>query len=99
MAIPNSKIIHAPNPHIVKMICRRLNPDSRKQLNEIRFDSIALINAIIPNIYYFADIAMKSGCVYAAEISGTCPQHTTTLALFGDVSSIQAAMDAIEKVK
>ncbi len=97
MSIPNAKIIHAPDPHVVDMIRRRLSSDSRKQLEDIRFDSIALINAIVPNIYYFADVAMKSGCVFAADVNGTCPQHTTTLALFGDVASINAAMDAIEK--
>lgn len=97
MALPNLRMINAPDPRVVQMISRRLPPEFRKELAGISFDTIALINAAIPNIYYFADVAMKAGDVYAADISGTCPQHITTLALFGDVSSVTAAVSAIER--
>ena len=29
------------------------------------------------------------------ELSGTCPQTTTTLAVLGETASVRAAMDAI----
>ena len=96
MAVPNSRIIDAPGPFVISMIKRHLPPDARKEIEGVSFDTIALINAIVPTIYFYADIAMKAGGVFASEMSGTCPQHTTTLALFGDVASVKAAMDAIE---
>lgn len=99
MAIPNSRLINAPKKSVVDMIRRHLPPESRKQLDDFSFDCIGLINAIVPNIYYFADIAMKAGPVFASEISGTCPQHTTTLAIFGNIASVKSAMDAIEREK
>lgn len=96
MAVANSRIIHAPSKGVVEMIRRHLPAEAKKKLDDFPFDCVALINAIVPNIYFFADIATKAGPVFASEMSGTCPQHTTTLAIFGDVSAVKSALAAIE---
>ena len=96
MAPNNLRIINGPGPEVMEMIRRRLPPDLRKELAGRSFNSIALISANIPGICYFADVAQKAGAVLAAELSGTCPQHVTTLALFGDIAAVQAGVAAIE---
>ena len=96
MAPNNLRIITGPDPRVMEMICRRLPVDLRKELSGKSFAAIALVNANVPSIYYFADVAQKASAVVAAELSGTCPQHVTTLALFGDISAIRTAVSAIE---
>ena len=99
MALNAFRIINAPGKHVVEMISRHLPADVRKRLDEIVYDSIALISAPVPNIYYYADVAMKAGDVFASELLGNCPQHTTTLVLFGNIASVKAAIGAIEAEK
>ena len=96
MALPNSSIITGPDPMVVEMITRKLPPDVRKKVGEMRFNSIGLVNAPVPYVFYFADVAVKAGDVLVSEINGSCPQHITTLAVFGDIAAVKAAMDAIE---
>lgn len=96
MSQSNIRIINGPLPHIMKMILRRLPTEVHHELENRTFNSIALINANIPSIYYFADIAQKAAPVYSVEMSGTCPQHIMTLVLFGDVSAVQTAVKVIE---
>ena len=96
MALPNSSIINGPDPMVVEMITRKLPSDVRKQIAGLRFNSIGLVNAPVPYVFYFADVAVKAGDVLVSEINGSCPQHITTLAVFGDIAAVKAAMDAIE---
>ena len=97
MAALNARVIHAPSDGVLEMLNKRLTPTARTSLDTFKFNCVALINTSIPNIFYYADRALKSGAVFAAELSGTCPQHITTLALFGEVSAVMAAMDTINR--
>ena len=96
MALPNSSIINRPTPMVVEMITRKLPPEVRKKVSEIKFNSIGLVNAAVPLVFYYADLAVKAADVFVSEINGTCPQHITTLAVFGDIAAVKTAMDAIE---
>jgi microcompartment protein CcmL/EutN len=97
MAIPNSRIIHAPGEDVLEILQHRMHPASRSKLENLRVDAIGLIQANIVNILYFADIAQKAAAVFPTELNGSCPQHIVTLALLGDESSVEAAMRAVEE--
>ncbi|PWC18839.1 BMC domain-containing protein [Brenneria corticis] len=90
------RIINAPTPDIVAMLKRRMHGEFRARLDLIRIDAIALIMLPVPDLYFYADVACKNANVVVAEIYGSCPQHITTLAIFGEVSAVNEAMRFIE---
>ncbi len=89
------RIINAPAPDLLEMLARRVAPGVRKWIEENRVSAIGFVQASVPDLFHFADIAGKSAHVMTVELSGTCPQTTTTLAVLGETASVRAAMDAI----
>ena len=92
----NIRVIKGPLPSVTKMIIQRLHKEDQDILEGKYYNAIALINSTIPNIYYYADLAQKAGQVHAAILYGTCPQHITTLALFGEMAAVNTAVRSIE---
>jgi len=90
------RIINAPTPETLAMLKRRMPPESRNRLEMVSIDAIGLILLPIPDLYFYADQASKSANVAVAEISGSCPQHITTLAIFGEVAAVNEAMRIID---
>jgi hypothetical protein len=90
------RIINAPTPETLAMLKRRMPPESRNRLEMVRIDAIGLIMLQIPDLYFYADQASKSAHVAVSEISGSCPQHITTLAIFGEVAAVNEAMRIID---
>jgi hypothetical protein len=91
-----TRIIRAPRPNTVAMLLRRTAPEAKKQLADLHFDAIGLIQTDVPSLFYFADIAQKAGNITAAEIVGNCPQHINTMAFFGNNEAVNAAIAAIQ---
>ena len=85
------RIINAPTPDILAMLKRRMPGEFRSRLDLIRIDAIGLV----PDLYFYADVASKSANVVVSEIFGSCPQHITTLAIFGEVAAVHEAMRII----
>ena len=77
------------------MLERRMPADVRGRLQERPFDAVGLVQASVPDLYYFADLAQKAASVFTVELFGSCPQHITTLAVFGETSAVRVAMQAI----
>lgn len=92
----NSRIINAPLPEVVDMLERRMRPDARHHLTEIKFDSVGLLQTTVTDLFYYADIAGKASSVFTAELFGSCPQNVSTLAFFGETAAVRIAMQAIE---
>lgn len=92
----NVRIINAPQPEVLKMIQRRMPPHGRTWVNDNAVGAVGLIQSSVTDLFFFSDLAMKASDVYAVEIYGTCPQHVTTLAIMGEISSVRTAMDVIE---
>lgn len=92
------RIINAPSKEIVRMLKRRTPADIRNNLELITFDAIGLIMVSIPDLYFYADVAYKASNVFVTEIFGSCPQHVTTLAFWGETSAVHTAMQAIEDI-
>ncbi|MBZ4023188.1 hypothetical protein CKO11_12045 [Rhodobacter sp. TJ_12] len=91
------RIINAPQDNLFDMLARRVAPHVRKWVDENPVSAMGLVQASVPDLFYFADIASKSANVMTVELFGTCPQTTTTLAVLGETSAVRAAMAAIEE--
>jgi len=95
--MPQVRIISAPSTGIKEMLLRRTNAQSHIK-EEILRDcaAIGMFQASMPDCYYYADLAQKAGNVVAVEIQGTCPQRLSMMALFGELSAVKAAVQAIK---
>lgn len=91
------RIINAPTPELVSILRRRLPPELRKTLDEQRFDALGVVMVSVADLFYFADLAQKRANVMVSEVFGSCPQHITTLAVWGETSAVNMAMEAIEE--
>ncbi|WP_038149657.1 BMC domain-containing protein [Vibrio litoralis] len=90
------RIINAPSPDTLTMFKRRVPSEFRQRLGLIRIDAIGIAMLPIPDLYFCADLASKCADVAVTEITGSCPQHVTALAIFGEVSAVNEAMRTIE---
>lgn len=59
-------------------------------------DAIGLIQGTVAAILAASDIAEKSAAVQVAEIRGVCPTHMTLIAIYGDTSAVEAALQAVQ---
>lgn len=92
----NTRIINAPRPEVLQMLERRMTSELRSRLREQAFDAVGLVQTSVPDIFFLADVAGKAAGVFTVELHGSCPQHISTLAVFGETSAVHAAMQAIE---
>ena len=90
------RVIRAPRPSVTAMLLRRMPPEGRRQVENLQFDAIGLFQTNLPNLFYYSDMAQKAGNVVAVEVLGNCPQHVSTVALFGSNEAVNAAMAALE---
>lgn len=66
-----------------------------REPDEERWGAVALLQGGLAEMLAAADVAEKAASVRAEEIRGMCPQHLTVIALFGDVASVEAAINAV----
>ncbi len=90
-----ARTIRAPRPGTLAMLTRRMANEAKEQLKDRRFDAVGLVQTNLPCLFYYADIAQKAGNVIAVEITGSCPQHVSTIAFFGSNEAVDAAMKEI----
>lgn len=90
------RIIYNPGKACLEMFYRKMTKAARDELATHYFNAIGLIQTTVAGVLYYADLASKSSKVFPVEIVGNCPQHITTLALFGDTSAVEMAMRAVE---
>ena len=88
------QIIKQPSSGVIKMLQSRTL--IRDFFNDASFDTIGLIQGKLTEMFVAADIAEKASDVDVLEIKGICPQHFTMIAVFGDTSAVQEAMDRIK---
>lgn len=90
------RIIYNPGKACMEMFYRKMTKQTQDELAAHSFNAIGLVQTTVAGVLYYADLAAKSSKVFPVEIAGSCPQHITTLALFGDTSAVEMAMRAIE---
>ena len=91
----DQRIIYNPGKAVLEMFYRKMTKATREELEATYFNTIGLVQTSVAGVLYYADLASKSSKIYPVEIAGSCPQHITTLALFGDTSAVETAMRAI----
>lgn len=90
------RIIKSPTAGTIEMLNRRRSLS--KPLEEYgSYDTIGLVQGKLIEMITAADIAEKAAGVFTEEIRGLCPQHMALLAVFGDTSSVEAAISAIKE--
>lgn len=89
------RIIYNPGKACLEMFYRKMSKATKEELETTHFNAIGLVQTSVAGVLYFADLAAKSSKVFPVEIAGSCPQHITTLAIFGDTSAVETAMRAI----
>lgn len=90
------RIIKSPTKGTISMLKRRMSGDIAKGF-PVKYDAIGLIQGKLVDMVLAADIAEKAADVYIEEIRGLCPQHFVLLAVFGDTSSVEAALKEIKE--
>lgn len=58
-------------------------------------DAVGLIQGPVSAILAASDVAEKAAAVQVAEIRGVCPTHMTLIAVYGDTSAVEAALQAV----
>ena len=86
------RIIYNPSESVMKMFYRKMNAESREELKSRKFD---LLQTTVAGVLYYADRAFKTSNVFPVEINGSCPQHITTLAFFGETTAVETAMKTL----
>ena len=89
------RIIYNPSESVMKMFYRKMNAESREELKQRKYDAVGLFQTTVSGILYYADRVAKTSNVFPVEINGSCPQHITTLAFFGETSAVETAMRMI----
>lgn len=87
------KLIKSPTDGVKRSLSKRMGPEGREALENV--DSIGLMQGKIIEMIYAIDIAEKSAGVIVEDIKGICPQHMTSIAILGDTSSVQSAIQEI----
>ena len=90
-------VISRPSPSVVQILSRRVYDHAmQEQLKTNPPDAVGICQGAVLEIIQAGDIAEKTSSVIAAELSGSCPQHITCLAVFGSISAVTAAIEAIQ---
>jgi ethanolamine utilization microcompartment shell protein EutS len=90
----DTSIIKSPTTGTIEMLNRRRALS--KPLGEYgQYDTIGLVQGKLIEMVTAGDVAEKAANVFVEEIRGLCPQHFSMLAIFGDTSSVEAAIDAV----
>lgn len=89
------EIIKSPSKGTMEMLERRAYQNDF--LKDCEYDTVGLIQGRLSQMLVASDIAEKAANVAVKEIKGVCPQHFTLIAVFGDTSSVTAALTAVSK--
>ena len=88
------RIIKSPSNSTKDILKRRISGICKTELDSV--DAIGLVQGKLIDMIYVADVAEKAVGVTVEDIRGTCPQHMVLLGIFGDTSSVEAAMKEIQ---
>lgn len=73
--------------------------EEREAVLSKKWGAVGLIQAQLADLFAMADAAVKNANVLVMEIRGICPQHFSMIAIFGDTSSVEAALEATQNIE
>lgn len=89
------RIIKSPSKGTIDILKRRKGSGKEEVLPCI--DAIGLVQGKMIEMVCAADIAEKTVGVTVEDIRGSCPQNMILLAIFGDTSSVESAIEEIKR--
>ncbi|HEY8891976.1 MAG TPA: BMC domain-containing protein [Clostridium sp.] len=88
------RIIKSPTQGTVDILMRRMG--TGVDTNKICVDAVGLVQGRMIDMICAADIAEKAVGVTVEDIRGSCPQNMIMIAIFGDTSSVESAIEEIK---
>lgn len=91
------RIIKSPSKAAVDILLRRKGSGPSTAIEH--FDAVGLVQGRMIDMVCAADIAEKAVGVTVEDIRGSCPQNMILLAIFGDTSSVETAIEEIRRIE
>lgn len=89
-------VISRPSPSALQILSRKVcDRGLQSRIKAEPPDAVGICQGTVLEIIQAGDIAEKTAEVTAAELGGNCPQHMTCLAIFGSISAVNAAVEAV----
>ncbi|MCU7356866.1 MULTISPECIES: BMC domain-containing protein [Enterococcus] len=89
------RIIKTPGEGTLAILNRRKGSGPKSALEQP--DAVGLVQGKLIEMVCAADIAEKAVGVTVEDIRGSCPQNMIMLAIFGDTSSVESAIEEIKR--
>ncbi|MBM7834376.1 BMC domain-containing protein [Clostridium sardiniense] len=90
----NFRLIKSPTEGTKRALIKRMGIEGKEVIENV--DAIGLAQGKLIDMIYAIDIAEKAAGVVVEDIKGVCPQHMTSIAILGDTSSVQSAIEEIK---
>lgn len=90
------RIIKTPGEGTLAILNRRKGSGPKSALEQP--DAVGLVQGKLIEMVCAADIAEKAVGVTVEDIRGSCPQNMIMLAIFGDTSSVESAIEEIKRM-
>lgn len=88
------RVIKNPSKATIEILIHRMR--LRDEFKSECFDSIGLVQGKMIDMIVASDIAQKAVGVTVMDVQGSCPQNMILLALFGETSAVESAMQKIK---
>ncbi|QSX05621.1 BMC domain protein [Sedimentibacter sp. zth1] len=88
------RIIKSPSAGTREIIKKRIGNNCRTDIDSV--GAIGLVQGKVIDMLYASDVAEKSVGVTVEDIKGNCPQHITLIGIFGDIASVEVALNDIK---
>jgi ethanolamine utilization microcompartment shell protein EutS len=89
------RIIKSPTAGTIDILMRRMGAGVDN--DNICVDAVGLVQGRMIEMICAADIAEKAVGVTVQDIRGSCPQNMIMIAIFGDTSSVESAIEEIKR--
>lgn len=91
------KILNSPSKGTMRILQRKVCDEQIKEmLQDEKVRAIGLVQGSVADVIMAADVAEKTSNVEISEINGNCPQHITMIGIFGDITAVNEAINAIK---
>lgn len=88
------RIIKSPSAGTVEILRQRM---AGKRTDLTNIDAVGLVQGRMIDMICATDIAEKAVGVTVEDIRGSCPQNMISIAIFGDTSSVESAIQEIKR--
>ncbi|HWQ77304.1 MAG TPA: BMC domain-containing protein [Anaerovoracaceae bacterium] len=85
----------SPSEGALNILKHRMRSDAAPEIGEA--GAVGLVQGRMIEIICAADIAEKAVGVIVEDVRGSCPQNMIMIAIFGDTSSVESAIQEIKR--